>query len=109
MASLKRTKLERRSEVEREGLRTAVSLPGTCRVGDRDPQEVHVLDLGPNGCRLHGLPVGVTKTDALLLDLGAGEPVSARLKWARKGAAGLTFEPALDQHRVAELGGIPAA
>jgi hypothetical protein len=99
----KRSNLMPRNEIERDGERFPVSLTGTCRVGERAPQEVQVLDLGPLGCSLQGLPVGVTKTEPLMLNLGAGGAISARLKWARKGVAGLSFDAPLDQAALEQL------
>jgi len=97
MVSSKPSKLANRPALQRAEERTQVSIEGRCRAGERDLQDVLVLDLGPNGCRLLGLSVGVTKSDPLELWLGDAGPVAARLKWAKRGSLGVAFESPLDE------------
>jgi hypothetical protein len=96
MASSKHARLSNRPEKERADERTAVSISGRCRAGDRDIQEVLVMDLAKQGCRLLGLSVGVTKNDALELWLGEVGPVAARLKWVKRGSLGVEFATPLE-------------
>lgn len=96
MASSKHARLSNRPEKERAEQRTAVSVPGRCRAGDRDVQEVLIMDLAAHGCRLLGLSVGVTKNDPLELWLGETGPVAARLKWVKRGSLGVEFDTPLD-------------
>ena len=96
MASSKHARLSNRPEKERVEERTAVSISGRCRAGDRDMQEVLVMDLAMQGCRLLGLSVGVTKNDPLELWLGDVGPVAARLKWVKRGSLGVEFDSPLD-------------
>src|SRR5688572_13134810 len=97
MASPKTSKLSNRPALQRAEERTQVSIEGRCRAGERELQDVLVLDLGPNGCRLLGLSVGVTKSDPLELWLGDAGPVAARLKWAKRGSLGIAFDAPLDE------------
>jgi hypothetical protein len=96
MAGSKHARLSNRPERERVEDRTAVSISGRCRAGDRDVQDVLVMDLASQGCRLLGLSVGVTKSDSLELWLGEVGPVSARLKWVKRGSLGVEFAEPLD-------------
>jgi len=96
MASSKHARLSNRPEKERAEERTAVSISGRCRAGDRDIQDVLVMDLAAQGCRLLGLSVGVTKNDPLELWLGEVGPVAARLKWVKRGSLGIEFDSPLD-------------
>ena len=83
-----------------------MSISGRCRAGDRDIQEVLVMDLASQGCRVLGLSVGVTKSDPLELWLGELGPVAARLKWVKRGSLGVEFDTPLD---VDVLEGLAAA
>ena len=96
MASSKHARLSNRPEKERAEERTAVSISGRCRAGDREVQDVLVMDLAAQGCRLLGLSVGVTKNDALEVWLGDVGPVAARLKWVKRGSLGIEFDSPLD-------------
>lgn len=96
MASSKHARLSNRPEKERAEERTAVSIAGRCRAGDREIQDVLIMDLAAHGCRLLGLSVGVTKNDALELWLGETGPVAARLKWVKRGSLGVEFDAPLD-------------
>ena len=96
MASSKHARLSNRPEKERAEQRTAVSIAGRCRAGDRDIQDVLVMDLGSHGCRLLGLSVGITKNDPLELWLGEVGPLGARLKWVKRGSLGVEFDAPLE-------------
>jgi len=96
MAGSKHVRLSNRPNRERAEDRTAVSISGRCRAGDRDIQEVLVMDLAAQGCRVLGLSVGVTKSDPLELWLGEVGPVAARLKWVKRGSLGVEFGTPLD-------------
>lgn len=97
MASPKKmSKLSNRPELQRADERTQVSIEGRCRAGEREVQDVLVLDLGPNGCRLLGLSAGVTKSDPLELWLGDVGPIAAQLRWAKRGSLGVAFDAPLD-------------
>jgi hypothetical protein len=80
----------------RTGPRASVIISGKCQVGERSVEEVLVTDLSARGCRLRGNSIGVTKTEPVQLWLGDAGPISARLKWIKKGSIGLAFESALD-------------
>lgn len=99
----KRPRMELRKEVARASDRHAVVIAGSCQVGTAEPQDVTVTDLAADGCRLRGIWAGMTKAEPVQLWLGGHGPVVARLKWARKGALGLAFEPPLDEAVVARL------
>lgn len=96
MAGSKHARLSNRPGQQRTEDRSAVTLDGRCRAGDREIQDVLVLDLGLHGCRLLGLSVGVTKSDPLQLWLGDEGPFGAHLKWAKRGSLGVEFDDALD-------------
>lgn len=96
MASSKHARLSNRPEKERAEERTAVSISGRCRAGERDIPDVLVMDLAAHGCRLLGLSVGVTKNDPLELWLGDVGPVAARLKWVKRGSLGVEFDAPIE-------------
>jgi len=96
MVRSKPSKLANRQQERRADGRAAVNIAGRCRAGDRDLQEVLVIELGPAGCRLLGLSAGVTKSDPLELWLGEAGPFAARLKWAKRGQLGVEFDRPLD-------------
>jgi hypothetical protein len=96
MAASKHARLSNRPSKERADERTAVSIAGRCRAGDRDIQDVMVMDLAAQGCRLLGLSVGVTKNDPLELWLGEVGPLAARLKWVKRGSLGVEFDGPLE-------------
>jgi hypothetical protein len=108
MASPKHARLSNRPEKERAEGRTAVSIPGRCRAGDRDFQDVLVMDLAAGGCRLLGLSVGVTKNDPLELWLGEVGPVSAQLKWVKRGSLGVEFASPLEDEVLERLADVDA-
>jgi hypothetical protein len=103
MAGSKHARLLNRPDRQRADERSAVSLPGRCRSGDREIQEVLVMDLGAHGCRLLGLSAGVTKTDPLELWIEDTGPIAARLKWAKRGSLGVEFDAPLDAEVVERL------
>jgi hypothetical protein len=105
MAGSKHVRLSNRPREQRAGERTAVTLDGKCRAGEREIQDVLVLDLGQHGCRLLGVSVGVTKSDPLQLWLGDAGPFAARLKWAKRGSLGVEFDEPLDEHVLERLAG----
>jgi hypothetical protein len=103
MSGSKHARLSNRPREQRAGERTAVSLEGKCRAGEREIQDVLVLDLGQHGCRLLGVSVGVTKSDPLQLWLGEDGPFAARLKWAKRGSLGIEFDAPLAEDLLGRL------
>ena len=98
MGIAKRPKLATIYTGPRAGDREAVSLDGICRVGEGEPFPVGVLDLDTRGCRMRGFTAAVTKADVIALQLGTVGPITARLRWAKRGSAGLKFhEPLGDE------------
>lgn len=112
MGKLKRPKLATHYSGPRAGSRDLVSIDGRCRVGDGAEEAISVLDLDRGGCRVRGITVAMTKADPLQVWLGPVGPVAARLRWVKRGAAGLRFEEPLaeeDLERAAEAGVAPPA
>lgn len=97
MAKLNRPKLATHYTGPRAGNRDFVSLEGRCSVGEGDVERISILDLDARGCRVKGITAAVTKADALQLWLGDLGPLTARLKWVKRGSAGLAFDVALDE------------
>lgn len=82
----------------RAGDRDLVSLEGRCSVGDNAAEAIAVLDLDARGCRVKGITAAVTKADRLELWLGDVGPVEGRLRWAKRGSAGIAFvAPLVDE------------
>ena len=106
MAGSKHARLSNRPGLQRAGERNAVSLDGKCRAGEREIQDVLVLDLGLHGCRVLGLSVGVTKSDPLQIWLGDAGPFAARLKWAKRGSLGIEFDESLDAQLLERLASV---
>ena len=96
MAKLNRPKLATRYTGPRAGNRDFVSLEGRCCVGEGEVERISVLDLDARGCRVKGITAAVTKVDTVQLWLGDLGPLTARLKWVKRGSAGLAFDTALD-------------
>ena len=96
MVRSKPSKLANRPTEQRADERTAVNIAGRCRAGERETQDVLVIELGAGGCRLLGLSAGITKSDPLELWLGDAGPFAGRLKWAKRGLLGIEFERPLD-------------
>jgi hypothetical protein len=105
----KRSTLVLRSDADRDGQRERVALSGTCRIGGRPVQEVHVVDLSPSGCQLIGRAVGVTKGETMELTMASLGPFAGTLKWAKRGALGVAFDTPLDEQALARLGEAEAA
>ncbi|MGN6498227.1 MAG: hypothetical protein ACTHK5_12970 [Tsuneonella sp.] len=98
MGSKKRPKLATHYSGPRAGSRDAVSIDGRCRVGDGDEEAIAVLDLDPRGCRVRGITVAVSKADAIAVWIGPVGPLGARLRWVKRGEAGLKLdEPLSDE------------
>lgn len=102
MGSRKRPKLATHYSGPRAGSRDLVSLDGHCRVGEGEEEAVAVLDLDRRGCRVRGIGVAVTKADPIAVRLGAVGPVPARLRWMKRGLAGLKFDEPLTEVQLAE-------
>ena len=112
MGKLKRPKLATHYSGPRASSRDLVSLDGRCRVGDGAEEAVAVLDLDPRGCRVRGFTAAVTKADIVQVWLGPVGPVEARVRWAKRGSAGLKFEEKLadaDLEQAAQAGVAPPA
>ena len=88
MGSRKRPKLTTHYAGPRAGSRDLVSIDGRCRVGEGDKERIGVLDLDPRGCRVSGIGVAVTKADVVTLWIGPVGPITARLRWMKRGLAG---------------------
>ena len=95
MAKLNRPKLATHYTGPRAGNRDFVSLEGRCCVGEGEIERISILDLDARGCRVKGITAAVTKIDMLQLWLGDLGPLTGRLKWAKRGSAGLAFDAAL--------------
>ena len=110
MARLNRPKLATRYTGPRAGDRDFVSLEGRCRVGEGEIEQISILDLDARGCRVKGITAAVTKVDVVQLWLGDLGPLTARLRWAKRGSAGLAFDAALadDQLEEAKSTVVPA-
>ncbi|WP_120716640.1 hypothetical protein [Tsuneonella amylolytica] len=102
MGIAKRPKLATSYSGPRAGEREAVSLDAVCRVGDGEPFAVAVLDLDARGCRVRGFGAAATKADPIILTLGTVHSIVARLRWAKRGSAGLRFDEPLSEDRLAE-------
>ena len=98
-----------RADALRTGSRESVVIPGTCQVGERAAEAVLVTDLSARGCRLRGDSIGVTKSEPVQLWLGDAGPITAKLKWVKKGSLGLAFDSALDEKVLEELLAAPIA
>ena len=97
MAKFTRPKLATHYTGPRAGSRDFVSLEGTCSVGDAEAERIAVLDLDTGGCRVKGITAAVTKSDRLQVWLGAVGPIEGRLRWVKRGSAGIAFaEPLSD-------------
>jgi hypothetical protein len=95
MAKLNRPKLATRYSGPRASDRDFVSLEGRCCVGEGEMERISVLDLDARGCRVKGITAAVTKVDVVQMWLGELGPLTARLRWAKRGSAGLAFDTAL--------------
>lgn len=112
MTKPKRPKLATHYSGPQAGTRDLVSLDGRCQVGEGAEEDIAILDLDPRGCRVRGITAAATKADTLRVWLGPVGPVSAKLRWAKRGSAGLKFDQPLadeDLERAASAGAPPAA
>lgn len=103
MVRSKPSKLANRPVERRAEGRIAVNIAGRCRPGNRVMQEVLVIELGADGCRLLGLSAGITKSDPLELWFGEAGPFAGRLKWAKRGVLGVEFDAPLAAERLEAL------
>jgi hypothetical protein len=95
MTKAKRPKLATRYSGPQAGSRDLVSIDGRCQVGEGAEEAISVLDLDQRGCRVRGIAAAATKADVLQVWLGPVGPVTARLRWMKRGLAGLKFDPPL--------------
>ncbi|MCT2557621.1 hypothetical protein N0B51_01360 [Tsuneonella sp. YG55] len=102
MGIARRPKLATKYTGPRMGERDAVSLEARCRIGDGTVESVAVLDLDARGCRVRGIQVAVTKNEEVALWLGSVGPIAARLRWLKRGSAGLAFEAPLSALQLEE-------
>ena len=102
MGSKKRPKLATHYTGPRAGSRDLVSIDGRCRIGSGTDEAIAVLDLDTGGCRVRGITAAVTKADPIELWLGPVGPVAARLRWVKRGLAGLRFEEPLGEAQLAQ-------
>jgi len=109
MAKLTRPKLATHYAGPRAGPREFVSLEGRCSVGEGEAEAIAVLDLDAGGCRVKGITAAVTKADPLELWLGEMGPVSGKLRWVKRGSAGIAFTKPLNEHELtaAKLTAVP--
>ncbi|GGE01740.1 hypothetical protein GCM10011515_21770 [Tsuneonella deserti] len=91
MAKLNRPKLATHYSGPRAGDRDFVSLEGRCVVGEGAGEDIAILDLDERGCRVKGVTAAVTKSDVLQVWLGDVGPIEGRLRWAKRGSAGIAF------------------
>src|SRR6476661_9920239 len=97
MAKLTRPKLATHYSGPRAGPREFVSLEGMCSVGEGEREPIAVLDLDAGGCRVRGITAAVTKADRLQVWLGTVGPIEGRLRWVKRGSAGIAFvEPLIE-------------
>lgn len=110
MAKLNRPTLATHYSGPRAGNRDFVSLEGRCSIGGGQPEPIAVLDLDPRGCRVKGITAAVTKAELVQLWLGDLGPVAGKLKWAKRGSAGIAFDAPLDEDQLvsAKLTATPA-
>jgi hypothetical protein len=99
----KRAKLVRSGPQDRTTEREPVAIPATCKIGERDDENVLVIDLGIHGCKIHTGAVGVTKTENLVLNLEGCAPIKGSLKWSKGGQLGVRFAKPLDEKLLAML------
>ena len=92
-----------RAERTRAGDRHKVLITASFGFGERPRADVLVTDLGPLGCSLQGDAVGVTRSEPLTLWLGEVGPISGRLKWAKGGSLGVSFDEPLEDEVIAAL------
>jgi len=92
-----------RADALRTGSRESVVITATCQVGERAAEAVLVTDLSPRGCRLQGDSIGVTKSEPVQLWFGDAGPITAKLRWVKKGSLGLAFDAALDEKLLEDL------
>ncbi len=104
MTRTKRPLLATRYTGPRAGSRDFVSLEGRCRLGEGEESPVSVLDLDARGCRVKGITAAVTKSEVLLLWLGEVGPVTGRLRWLKRGSAGVAFDIPLSDEDLARIG-----
>ena len=102
MAKLTRPKLATHYTGPRAGPRDFVSLEGQCSVGEGESERIAVLDLDARGCRVKGITAAVTKADRLQVWLGAVGPIEGRLRWVKRGSAGIAFVEPLAEKQVDE-------
>ena len=103
MAKLNRPKLATHYSGPRAGNRDFVSLEGRCSVGEATAEPIAVLDLDVRGCRVKGITAAVTKADMLQVWLGELGPITGRLRWAKRGSAGIAFDAPLSQTQVESI------
>ncbi|ANY18751.1 hypothetical protein A6F68_00216 [Tsuneonella dongtanensis] len=96
MGIAKRPKLATSYSGPRAGEREQVSFDAQCSVASGAEFPVAVLDLDTRGCRVRGINSAVTKNQQVALRLGS-TTVTARLRWLKRGSAGLAFDEPLDE------------
>jgi hypothetical protein len=88
--------------VIRSHKRFAVRRPITLREADGGKRGGLMIELSGEGCRISGVDsLRYTVDQQLTLDLGGGERLAGRVRWAHDGFVGFKFAAAL---RPAELG-----
>jgi hypothetical protein len=103
----KRARIHPNPEMDRTTVREPVVIPGTCRIGDGQAEDVLVIDLGANGCRLRGNSLGVTKSQPVELQIGEFGPVAAKLRWVKRGSIGVKFDVPIEEAALQKLQDTP--
>lgn len=95
MGNETRVRLGESGRRDRTGEREPVAIHATCRIGERDDEDVLITDLGRTGCKIHTGAVGVTKVETLVLTLDGCAPIHGSLQWIKGGMLGVHFDQPL--------------
>lgn len=89
--------------VIRSQKRFAVRRPVSLREDDRGKRGL-MIELSSEGCRISGVDsLAFTIDQQVTLDLGDGERLGGRVRWAHDGFVGVKFAPALRPAELNEL------
>lgn len=79
----------------RDDPRGAVSIPASCQIGGRPPEETRITAIGHDRCTMRLATVGLTRAAPLVLHFAGEAPVAGRLGWIGRGELGLVFDSPL--------------